>query len=93
MEITINGKRIVLREKLPARENWDFFQKMNFPQGTDLTFEQAVGLAQRYIKEWDFEGDPTDVESYADMDLPSELLPIINAVTARLNEALGTSKN
>ncbi len=94
MDVTINGKRVTLRERLPARDNWDLMK--GFGEGADLqsmSFEQATDIFRRFVESWEFEGDPADVESYAPLDMFREYLPLMQAVSERITDLMGGGKN
>ena len=70
MEIDVRGTKVVLRDRLPAREAWPLRQLMVRAQkGETLTFDEEAGALAQCVESWEFEGDPHDVESYAQMDL------------------------
>ena len=94
MDVTINGKRVTLREKLAARDNWDMVQ--GFGDGvnlSDMSFETATGIFRRFVESWEYEGDPALVESYAELDLFREYMPLMQAVSERISALMGSAKN
>ncbi len=93
MELTVNGTRVVLRDKLSAKANWDLLQKAQTFSGGTATFEDMVEIVRRYVKEWDFPGDPADPASYEDLDLFKELLPIVNAAIGAQEQGPQSAKN
>jgi hypothetical protein len=92
-EITIAGKRVVIREDYPARENWDLPNLLGAMAGDgtpgSMNMEKAPALLARVIESWEFDADPSDVEAYGDMNLWRELLPLTNHVATFLNEEMG----
>lgn len=78
---SIAGKKVTLRSRLPAREGGTIYKHLSAGDMTDmLTFAPFLGLL---IESWEFEGDPRDAASYAELDVPSELMPLISEVTRR----------
>jgi hypothetical protein len=74
MEITVNGKRVILRDRLSAREGWPLRALMaKAAREGDLSFEEEAQALSAVIESWDFPGDPHDVESYAELDMPDFL--------------------
>jgi len=94
MDVTINGKRVTLRESLPARENWDLMK--GFGDGAefkDMSFDQATDIFRRFVETWEYDGDPALVESYAGLDLFQEYMPLMQAVAERITALMGNAKN
>jgi len=81
MEVTISGKQVTLRDKITAKANWHIFQRFQqFGEGT-LGYEGIVDLLAAMIESWDYnEDDPTARETYDDLDLFSDIIPMLNAV-------------
>lgn len=81
-ERIINGKRVIFKDKLPAKEGWDLWERIvEFDQGG---VKNAVVLARpilpHVIATWEFEGDPADLAAYDNLDVIEELLPLANAL-------------
>lgn len=94
MDIMINGRRVTLRETLPARENWDLMK--GFGEGVefkDMTFEQATNVFRRFVESWEYDGDPAQVDSYANLDLFREYMPLMQAIGERIKALLDSGKN
>jgi len=86
MEIVVNGKKVVLRESFPTREydsmRHEFVQMSESVQmGENVPWQKRARLLSKFIKSWEFEGDPNDVEVWGDLDLFSETLAIESAIT------------
>ena len=70
MEIDVRGTRVVLRDKLGARDSWPLRNLLaKSKQGDDVGFEEESAALALVVESWGFEGDPHDVESYANLDL------------------------
>ncbi|HUT15399.1 MAG TPA: hypothetical protein VMY98_04050 [Anaerolineae bacterium] len=84
MKVEIAGKEVVLRERFPVRE-WDHLRKL-FGQikDPDIPWEERVDILRAFIESWDFDGDPQDVESWGDLDLFTDLLPLEMAITEKV---------
>ena len=78
-EITVAGRKVVLRERFPAGEFWDL-PRMISELGADAAdYESHVQLLVRMVESWDFEGDPSDPDAYAELDILRELRLLIRA--------------
>lgn len=93
-EITVAGRKVVLRDHFPARHNWDLPQLISAlaPGKGEVHFENAPALMVRMIESWEFEGDPSDPAVYADMDMLSELMPLANAVAEVIRQAIDSGE-
>jgi len=92
VEITVNGKRVVLRDKIEAKRGWNVVVMKSdvFTRGlAGLTFEDVAALGTVAIASWEFDGDPAIVESYAELDLVTEFIPL----TKELGNWLGAKFN
>lgn len=96
MDLTINGKKVVLRDRLPARLGWDVIvTKSGVLQKSwnEIDFEDLAALLSVAVESWEFEGDPGDAASYASLDLLSEFVPLVSSLGEWLNARFGASKN
>lgn len=94
MDVTVSGKRVTLRGRLPARANWDLLTR--YGQGLELqemAFDDVVDLLRRVIEAWEFDGDPAEVESYSELDLFGEFMPLVVAVSQQLSAIVSGEKN
>ena len=57
-EITVNGKRVTIREHFPAREFWNLPQQWAAFDGED--FDEWARIMGKFITSWEFDGEPTD---------------------------------
>jgi hypothetical protein len=82
MEKIVNGKKVQIRTKLPAKESWPLMGVMEqFGKGlANLTFEAVASLCAAGIESWEYEGNPREIASYESLDLFSEMMPLANAV-------------
>lgn len=85
MERTIAGKLVTFKDRLPAKENWSLVTMMNKMSSGSVDYEPTVAVLSRIVATWEFEGDPADPESYADLDLLREFVPLMNAAGEMLN--------
>lgn len=94
-EITVNGRRVVLRERLPARECWPLIETLRVSQreGREMTYDEEVRAMATLIESWEFEGDPHDPSAYEALDLFEEYLPLSGAIGANLIERMTGAKN
>jgi len=78
MELVVNGRCVTMKDKLPARENWDLISQWR--ELDPNSFDDMAGMLARFVESWDFPGDPKDVESYAELDLFREFSPLVEAM-------------
>lgn len=92
----INGKRVEFKQRFPARENWDLPRVISSlgsqAQGGAIDFEASVPVLQRMIDSWDFDGDPKDAESYGELDLFRELIPLLKEAASYIQELTGAGE-
>jgi hypothetical protein len=103
VEITVNGKKVVLRDKVEARYFDAVMQLVDAVTDTTrkklsfmpipLTFEELVALGRIAVLSWEFEGDPKDAESWASLDLPEELIPLVVKMSEWLGAKFKPPKN
>lgn len=70
MDIDVRGTRVVLRDRLLARDAWPLRTLMaRGAKGETLSFEEEAGALALVVESWGFAGDPQDVNAYAELDL------------------------
>jgi hypothetical protein len=96
MDITINGKRVTLRDKIPARLGWekvvgkaDQYQR----PFTEIPFDDLAALMTVAVESWEFTGDPAAAQSYESLDLVNEFMPLANELGGWLSARFSTPKN
>lgn len=85
-ELTVNGKQVVLRDRLPAKHSWKILELLR--KGSEASFDEEALLLSITVLSWEFEGDPSAPESYVDLDLFSEFLPLARTASRYLVERL-----
>jgi len=96
VDIQINGKRVTLRDKIPARLGWDIvITRANILQKAwhEIDFRDLASLLSVAVESWEFEGDPKDAASYDNLDLLTEFVPLTNQLGQWLNDRFGAPKN
>jgi len=94
MEVTVSGKRVRLRDRLPARECWPLIQAVRkAQQGQETTFDEGVQAIMPMVESWDFDGDPHDGKAYEWLDLLTEFIPLGQLVGSEIVNRLAASKN
>lgn len=75
-EHTINGKRVVLRRRVPGRlaKGLDKLARCITDVIDDPVTIAPIG--QVLIESWEFEGDPGERPAYEDLDYFDEILPL-----------------
>jgi len=92
MDIVINGKRVTLREHFPTRQ-YDDLRRQFVALGNDTPWQERAKLLQRFVKEWEFEGAPDDIESWGDLDLFDETLPLEAEIGKVIERRMTWAKN
>jgi hypothetical protein len=95
-EVIIAGRRVVLKEHLPARDHYALPRALSVGIGR-LPFEEQVGPLSKVVESWEFEGDPGDLAAWGELDVMAEFMPLWDAIvrhtTARMAAMREKSKN
>ncbi len=86
MEITIAGKKVVLRDAILMQDGYDVLGLLMKSDMADLRTQ--VPLAIRTIESWEFEGDPSKPESYDRLDVLRVIIPLFRDIVRHLNEVV-----
>ncbi len=86
MEITIAGKKVVLRDAILMQDGYDVLGLLMKSDMADLRTQ--VPLAIRAIESWEFEGDPSKPESYDRLDVLRVIIPLFRDIVRHLNEVV-----
>ena len=79
-EITVGGKTVVVRDDLPLRENNELhYQLLRLDENS--TWEERARALSQCVESWGFDGDPTQVDAWGDLDV-FESLAIEREVTS-----------
>ena len=92
MEVTINGKRVVLRERFPTRE-YDQLRQQFMAIDADTPWDKRANTLRAFVESWEFDGDPDDVEAWGDLDLFLETIPLELAISERVLARYNAAKN
>lgn len=87
----INGKRVAFKSKLPLRDSRDLPALIDAIKPDN--YDSQIGLLMKIVDSWEFTGRPDEPQSYEDMDVLSELTPMVNAAGEYLRAKLGTNPN
>lgn len=87
-EYTVNGKRVTFKARLPLRESRDMPKLLRASEADD--YDSQVRILTKLIESWEFDGNPSDPESYEDLDVFSDLVPITRAAVEYIETKLGT---
>lgn len=94
MDVTVNGKRVTLKDKLSAREGWPVVMISNkVAMEKTIAFDDEVTVMTIVVDSWEFEGDPHDRKSYENLDLWEEFTPLSNEVAVHVYAIRTTQKN
>ena len=90
---TINGKEVVFRDRFPAKDYWDLPGALSAvatqAQDGKMDLKAAVPVLQRVVKSWEFAGEPKDAESFGELDIFRELIPLLTAAAQFIGELTG----
>lgn len=84
METVVNGKTVVMREHFPAKKYWGLYGDIQAMLDPNVPFDTAARFLSQVIESWEFEGDPTKIESYENLDLSREFNPLLRAAYVAL---------
>jgi hypothetical protein len=91
-EITVNGKKVVIREHFPAREFWGLADEWR--RITDETpYEDLARAVSRIVVSWEFEGDPSAPDSWGNLDTWLEFQPLIIHIGGIVRDRIAQAKN
>lgn len=94
MDTKVNGKKVVLRERMPAKECYDLLAIIRKASDTgDITYDEQVKVFTTIVESWEFDGDPNDPDAYAEIDLLTEFVALDSAVGEYLRDRWLGSKN
>lgn len=98
--VEVNGREVVFREKLPAEQWWDILPELS--QISEMAGaeedEEALGAMMMRSFEWPtvvalitgtvetYNGEDLDGDELGEMDIFSELLPLLSAVAVHIGE-------
>lgn len=85
--LTINGKRVTLKRRLPMRDAPRLPALLQACGDGDYRTQTAV--LQALVESWEFDGDPSDPASYEALDVFSEFVPLSDAIGRHLTARLG----
>lgn len=94
-EVTINGKRVVLKDVLRGRDGWrviELFQEAQAKEEIRETYDANRELVSLVVESWEFDGEPSDPASYDALDTFREFQPLNRAVAEHVMNML-PSKN
>jgi len=88
MEVNINGKRVVLRERFPVREfdhlRREFMALKSAEDWANKDWREQAKIYSAFVESWDFDGDPADIESWGGLDTFSEFPAIESAIAQEI---------
>ena len=89
---TINGKEVVFKETLAAKDWWPLLPKLIGLKQSNwlevLSFDTVCQIIAGCVATWEFDGSPDDPEAVGELDAFDELLPLLRDVSSFLNERL-----
>jgi hypothetical protein len=80
-EVLIDGKTVVLRDSLPARQFYALAGAVQqiYPIGK-APFDEVVPPLVSIVERWELDGNPADIEAWAQLDLFRHLWPLLEAI-------------
>lgn len=88
-EVTVAGKRVTFKKRFPVRDNLPLLDVLSSMADGNADIKKVIDLLPWFVESWEFGGDPHARESYDDLDLFDELLPMATALSEVLDERLG----
>lgn len=92
MEVTINEKRVVLRERFPTRD-FDHLRQEFLKMDMDMPWDKRAKILRSFVESWEFEGDPQDVDAWGGLDLFTESLALEVAISEKILAKYQAAKN
>ena len=89
-EQIVNGHTVHFRERYPYKDSKklvDLFTSAAESGGAGL--DDSIALLPLCVESWDYEGDPSDPAVYDEMDLFEDIIPLVTALNAMLEEKMG----
>ncbi len=94
MDVSVNGKRVTLRDRLTAAEGWPLRSLVaKATRDGDLSFEEEAQAIATVVESWEFPGDPHDPAAYAALDFSDFLALDAEAGKQMRTLILPASKN
>lgn len=94
---TINGKEVVFKETLAAKDWWPLLPKLIGLKQSNwlevLDFDTVCRMIVATVESWEFDGAPDDSEAIGQIDAFDELLPLLREVSSFLNERLSLGES
>ena len=106
--IVINGKRVRLHTRFPAKDNWDLPEKLMMFQTSQASQSEPAGepdaagnrpptmdmkifvpILPRLVAGWEFPWDPAEEDSYGELDMFRELIPLVQGAMSNLVGLMG----
>jgi len=101
----INGKQVIFKDTLAAAEWWPLMPALAAMEGKDgqavmdaLNWSTVCAMIAAAVKSWEFGGEPSNPEAVGGLDVFSELMPLIVAISqlvgqkaSRLGESASAS--
>lgn len=85
--VKVGGKSVTFKEKYPVSESKKLGKALTSAMDGDP--DKVINLLSLVVTDWDFEGDPSDPASYADMDYMRHVWPMhlkFNAYASELGD-------
>lgn len=84
MEVIVADKKVVFKKSILVRDGWNYFDLMAKASMSDL--RTVIPLACIMIESWEFEGSPSEEESYLKMDVLREAMPLFTKLMRYVNQ-------
>lgn len=92
MEIKCNDKAVTIRERFPTKTYWSIVRSFRGVTG-DSDWQEIANALMPFVESWEFDGDPQNVEAWGELDLFSETMPIMDAVSEMVTRKSANAKN
>lgn len=92
-EHVINGKQMRIKRVVPLKDGHRLISLLSACASNDM--DDQVAICRVMIDSWDWPGDPSQADAYANLDIFDEFLPLSAAVLAHVQQRTNrmTAKN
>lgn len=86
---SVAGKNVKLKDRLPLKDGAKLPELASKANSNNLL--DIVPVCALLIESWEFPGNPSDTASYDDLDIFTEITPLVKAVSEYISDRLNTN--
>lgn len=91
-EVKVLGKSVTIRDRFPASKFYPLHAAMRwFSEGHRLgerSFKEDIAAYVDTVTAWDFPGDPATLDGWGELDVITELPPVVGAVNDHIAQMI-----